>query len=691
MNSNQLYGRPLRIGAVQWEQGEKMFEIPQILSDGGFNVEQLLHVVGDGVMGLFDPERDSANLKKYIKMSNELGTKIILYFNAHMIEMDTLDRKPDWAQRHRNGEYVSAYGTYVLACVNSAWRNDFMDKAACALDYGIEGIFLDGPVFYMTGCYCNACRAKFKAEYGHDIETATAAELREFKTSSIAEFVKDVKHIINRHGGNEILYANSTGLAPNVTGCDIDGIYPYVDFLGTEGGFMFYNNPNDVPLWKCSKSAKYIESKAKGKPTVIFSAAHHSPWARCIHTPQETKLLMASTVANGANLWYGIHGPIEISLTPGGKAAFEFNKFLAQNEDFYNKTDSYADAAIVWSKNTIHAFPEDVDESDFTQRVKRNSEHGLGSFSDEFEGLYDIMARNHTQFTIIDEKCIIEDDLSRFKMIILPNVSCLSEKECERIRKYVQEGGTVISTLATSFYDEYGNERSMPLLADIFGIISVEEILKYKNGCTYLKLEGSDRIKKGLSSEITAGCHTSLRCNFKEDSTVLASMYYPMAGSYAKFPVKKYPSIVLSNYGKGKSIYISGGIGETYFNNGINDLKRLIKNILTEYNESCFAVENAYETVEVEMRVQNGRNKALIHFVNYTGCMQRPIDKVIPCNDIKVVFKTYKEVSGVYTVYDKKKLEYSVCDDYVEFTVPSVDEYELAVIQFKEQGENIND
>jgi hypothetical protein len=223
----------------------------------------------------------------------------------------------------------------------------------------------------------------------------------------------------------------------------------------------------------------------------------------------------------------------------------------------------------------------------------------------------------------------------------------------------------------------------MPLLADIFGIISVEEILKYKNGCTYLKLEGSDRIKKGLSSEITAGCHTSLRCNFKEDSTVLASMYYPMAGSYAEFPVKKYPSIVLSNYGKGKSIYISGGIGETYFNNGINDLKRLVKNILTEYNESCFSVENAYETVEVEMRVQNGCNRALIHFVNYTGCMQRPIDKVIPCNDIKVRFKTDKEVSGVYTVYDKKKLEYSVCDDYVEFTVPSVDEYELAVIQFK--------
>jgi len=682
MNSDKLYTGSLRIGAVQWEQGDKMFEIPQILNDGGFNAEQLLHVVGDGVMGLFDPERDSNNLKKYIRMSNELGTKIILYFNAHMIEKDTYGKKPEWAQRHKNGEYVSAYDIYVLACVNSTWRDDFMEKVECTLEYGIEGIFLDGPVFFRTGCFCKACRIKFKAAYGHDMDTATDAELREFKTSSIAEFVKDVKHIINRHGGEEILYANSTGLAPNVTGCDIDGIYPYVDFLGTEGGFMFYKNPNEVSLWKCARSAKYLESKAKGKPTVIFSAAHHSPWARCIHTPQETKLLMACTVANGANLWYGIHGPIELSLTPGGKAAFEFNRFLAQNEEYYNKTESCADAAIVWSKNTIHAFPEDVDESDFTQRMKRNSERDMGSFSDEFDGFYDIMARNHTQFTVIDEKCINEDDMSRFKMIVLPNVSCLSEKECTKIREYVQNGGTIISTLATSLFDNRGNARNMPLLADVFGIDAIEETLKYKNGCTYLELEGSDRIKDGLSSAITSGYHNSLKCKFREDSTVLGCMYYPMAGSYEKFPTKKYPSIVLSNYGKGRSIYISGGIGETYYNFGMNDLKKLIKNILTEYNESSFAVKNAYETVEVEMRVQNDCNRALIHFVNYTGCMQRPIDKIIPCRDIKVLLKTDKEVSGIYSVYNRKKLEYSVCDNYVEFTVPSVDEYELVVVQY---------
>ncbi|MEN6316835.1 MAG: alpha-amylase family protein [Clostridiaceae bacterium] len=683
MNFNQLYSEPMRIGAVQWEQGDRMFEIPEILSDGGFNVEQLLHVVGDGVMGLFDAERDAKNLKNYIRKSNELGTKIILYFNAHMIETDTYGKRPEWAQRHKNGEYISAYDTYVLACVNSTWRDDFMGKVACTLDYGIEGIFLDGPIFFRTGCYCNACREKFKAAYEHDMDIATDAELREFKTNSIADFVKDVKCIIDRHGGNEILYANSTGLAPNVTGCDIDGIYPYVDFIGTEGGFMFYKNPNEVSLWKCSKSAKYLESKAKGKPTVIFSAAHHSPWARCIHTPQESKLLMASTVANGANLWYGIHGPIELSLTPGCKAVFEFNRFLAENAEYYNKTKSNADAAIVWSKNTIHAFPEDVDESDFTQKEKRNSKYEFGSFSDEFEGFCDIMTRNHTQFTIIDDKCINEDDLSRFNMIVLPNVSCLSEKECTRIREYVQNGGTIISTLATSFFDECGNVRNMPLLADVFGIDAVEGTFKYKNGCTYMELEGSDRIKAGLSSAITSGCHKSVKCKFREDSTVLACMYYPMAGSYEKFPTKKYPSIVLSNYGKGKSIYISGGIGETYFNYGMNDLKKLIKNILSEYNESSFAVENAYETVEVEMRVQNDCNRALIHFVNYTGCMQRPIDKVIPCSDIKVLLKSDKEISEIYTAYSRKKLEYSVCDNYIEFTVPLVNEYELAVIQFK--------
>ena len=679
------YEKPMRIGAVQWAQGEKMFDIPEILKDAGFNTEQLLHVVGDGVMGLFDEKRDRENLMKYIHESKKLGTRIILYFNAHMIEMETFRNKPQWAQRYKDGEAVRAYDTYILACVNSSWRDSLIGIVEKALDYGIDGVFLDGPIFTGTGCYCSECRKRFAEIYGDEIDRAKPDAMREFKTDSITRLVRDVKNAIDKKGTGTVLYVNSTGLAPNVTGCDIDGIYPYVDFIGTEGGFIFYNDPNRVPIWKCSQNAKYIEAKAKGKPTVIFVAANHSPWARCIHTPQETKLLFAATAANGANIWYGIHGPIDMLSTPGGKAAIESTRFLKKNEEFYEGTKACAEVALLWSKSTVHAFPEDVEKTDFTDKTDNRANYDYGNYTQEFKGFYDAAARNHTQFTIIDDSYIRENDISGFHTIILPNVLCLGEEECGRIRKFAEYGGTVIATFATSLFDEKGKKREKPLLADVFGIDDFGELLRYKPGCSYMETDGDRRICEGLSSGRTAGFMKSAKCKFSGSTKVIAWMYEPMEGSYAAFPTEKYPSVVISQYGKGRSIYISGAIGETYYNYGLNDIKRLMKNIISFSAQGRVHVENIFETVEVELREQPEKNRLLVHFVNFTGVMRRPIDHVIPCKDIKVSLKSGKKVDRIFTLYNKRELSFDVSDGTIRFNVPRVDEYEVAVVQFARQ------
>lgn len=686
MADNKWFEKPMRIGAMQWCQGDDALKVPEVLEEGGFNVEQLLHLIAteQSIVAVFNNERDGAILSEYIRKSKDIGTRIILYFNAHIIDRQEAENKPEWVQRHKNGEAISAYDTYFLTCVNSSWRNEFMKRIEEGLDYNLDGIFLDGPIFFNSGCYCSECRRLFSEIYSHSLEDATQFEMREFKTAGIARFVKDVKNVIQRKGKETILYANSHGLSPNVTGCDIDGIYPYVDFLGTEGGFVFYTDPNKVSIWKGSQNAKYLETKAKGKPVVIFTAGNHCPWARCMHTPEESRLLFASAVANGANVWYGIHGHLDVLSTPGGKAAYEFNRFLARNEEYYEKTESCPDAAIVWSKNTIHTFFEDIEKTDFTEAEIRDAEYEHGSFLHEFKGIYDIMVRNHTQFTVIDEKCILEDDIGKFKMIVLPNASCLGKDACRKIEDYVRGGGTIVSTMAASLFDERGNRFEKPLLSDVQGIEKVEEILTYKRGCSYMHIEGTEWVTEGLSSSVTAGFSKSLKCEFSKNVEILASMYEPMEGVYSVFPEDKYPAVAATEYGKGRSIYIAGGIGETYSKLGINDMKKLFKNILDKYTKPDIIINNAYETVEVELRKQTEKNRLLIHFVNFTGCMQRPLDRIIPCNDLKVSLKLEKKAARVFSLYNSFNLEFSTNANGIEFTVPSISEYELVVVQLEE-------
>ncbi len=683
-NDKNWYDKPMRIGAVQFAQRERMFEIPRILEEAGFNAEQLLHAVGEGVMGFFDEERDSESLKKYCEMSGRLGTKIILYFNAHMIERKTFEGEPEWAQRHKNGEAVRAYDTYILACVNSKWRNHFLHTLERTLDYGIDGVFLDGPIFTGNGCYCGQCRNMFYEKYGYGIEHAGPKDLREFKTGSITGFVRDAKETMTKKGAGKALYVNSTGLAPNITGCDIEGVYPYVDFLGTEGGFMFYTDPNRVSLWKCPQNAKYLESKAKGKPTVIFTAANHSPWARYIHTPQEARLILASTVANGANIWYGIHGPVGLLAMPGGKAAVEFIRFLSGNEEFYTGTRACPDMALVWSRSTVDAFPEDVEKTDFTNEESRRADYAYGNHSQEFQGFYDIMARSHLQFAVIDDPYVEADELQRFKAVVLPNVLCMSEQACEKIRRYVEGGGTLISTFAASMYDEVGSLREKPLLADVFGIERLNGVLKYKPGCGYMEIGGAGWLEEEVSSTLVAGYMKSLECLPSESVKVPAHMLKPMEGSYDAVPEEKYPGILVNRYGKGRSIYISGSLGETWQNFGLIDLKRTLQAVFKAYADRQLQVTDAFETVEVELREQPDQKRKLIHLVNFTGCMRRPIDEVIPCRNITLHLKTGSGIKRIHTLFNKQDLRFRGVNGGVEFTIPEVKEYELAVVEFGE-------
>ena len=375
----------LRIAAIQFAQRSgDTARVPGILEEGGFNVEQLLHAVASQGFGLYDEASHGEMLRQYIADSANRGIGIILYENAHMMTPETLDAHPDWAQIGPDGKPSPAYGSYTFACVNTPWREEFFRHIRQALKLDIRGIFLDGPIFTAPGCRCEHCRELFLQRFGHPFEQASRRELQSFKSEHIGRFVRDVRQIIDESGRDVALYANCLGMMENVTGCTVDTVFPYVDLLGTEGGFLFYGNPSEVSIWHGSESAKYLESKAEGKPFVIFNAGNDQPWARQMQPPAETTLLYSSTVANGGNVWYGIHGLIDGLNTPSGKASFAFNRFLKQQENCFAGTEQYAETALFWSQRTADCFPGNVAETDFTRGEKREGSASFGSYQKEF-------------------------------------------------------------------------------------------------------------------------------------------------------------------------------------------------------------------------------------------------------------------------------------------------------------------
>lgn len=116
-----------------------------------------------------------------------------------------------------------------------------------------------------------------------------------------------------------------------------------------------------------------------------------------------------------------------------------------------------------------------------------------------------------------------------YKLVILPGVTYLSEGTCKKIRKYIEDGGTVIMTSRSSMTDEFGKVLKCTQpggLDDVFGI-RLGGILKTRDGKSIDEIEL--RGASGISS-----------CDF-----------------YGK----SIPVVTENRYGKGRAIYVGTGAG----------------------------------------------------------------------------------------------------------------------------------
>src|SRR5438094_4083859 len=60
--------------------------------------------------------------------------------------------------------------------------------------------------------------------------------------------------------------------------------------------------------------------------------------------------------------------------------------------------------------------------------------------------------------------------VEQFKTLILPNIAALGDAQCEQLRTFVKNGGSLIATYETSLYDEWGVKRKDFGLADLLGV-----------------------------------------------------------------------------------------------------------------------------------------------------------------------------------------------------------------------------
>lgn len=626
----------MRIAALQcnFEKGRTL-AVADRWKEMGFNVEQVFHPMADSYSALFDIKLHGRLLKNYLGRLKKNSIRAILYLNVHILGPALVKHKDDWAQRTKDGKYLFFYESYYPCCINSPWRDYYFSVLENLAPYEIDGVFLDGPVFIPGGCHCRHCRKRYEQEEGRAM--TPASDRRAFYRRSMLAFLRESYQRFKRIKPAGIHYMNMAVSHPTAGYLPFPDILDYNDIVGTEGGFMFYGPPKDAPLHtKPGLLARISEAVAPAKPRVIFMAADQTPWPWLTHTPVETRLCIAGSVANGSNIWYGLHGSTRLLDTPGGRAGKEMIRFLARNEDVFDSAVSDARVGLMYSYVTERSYRSSHNPSDFYGQDKNRKLPGQGDFFAAFQGMGDLMVRASIPFDVVTDLAPSADKFRRYQCLILPTSACLDEKTMAALREYAAQGGHLISACDTSLFDEQGNMRPDFGLADIFNVHFEGRVLNMQ----YFKKQADHPIWDGLNIPLFPAPELGLVVKAGKTAKVLARYLSPMASRYIELTRPFSPAMVLNRYGKGRSLYLAGTFGEMMAAHNPPVYQQLLENALKLFVKQPVSLEGALGNVEMIIRRQSavpGRKaRRLVHLVNHAGLLPRPYRKIYPQNGLKL-------------------------------------------------------
>jgi len=148
---------------------------------------------------------------------------------------------------------------------------------------------------------------------------------------------------------------------------------------------------------------------------------------------------------------------------------------------------------------------------------------------------YEPLFRDNVDVAIIH---VGHEDLSRYKLVVVPGMYLLDEASTENLRRFVAGGGTVVMTAQSAKVDDHDQWHDTPLpggLADVFGL---RTNAFYDAGALRTTLGGEDvQLKEGFYEVL-------------EPSTAEVLARFSNVEGQA-------PAITVNRFGKGRAIYVA--------------------------------------------------------------------------------------------------------------------------------------
>ena len=554
-----------------------------------------------------------------------LGMKYIFArTDAHAVHDDARAAHPEWVAVDEHGEQRRhwAHSGAWLTCSLGPYMHEFMNAVhrEIVLRYDVDFIFCNRWSGSAV-CYCDGCRALYRAATGDEIPVpraargedddafaAFAAWRREQHLRIAREWNRQIRDV--RPGARFIPNAGGGALSPY----DMVELADSVPFLIADR----QSRPEGGAHWANGKNAKEFRAVMGRKPVlagVNVGLCGRHRWMDSAKDPWELHLWLCEAVAHGMVPRYTKHSGVVYDRT-WERPVVEFFSWLASVEPYLRNVEPVADVAMVYSQQTGRSY-------------------GRGRGGERVEapilGFYQGMVESRIPFEMVHDRLLDEEHLARFRTLVLPNVAALSDAQCEQLRAFVARGGGLVASWETSLYDERGTRRDDFGLADLFGASAAGPSREGLRN-TYLNVEpltGGDhhpvveaiadrgRIIGGTNAVPVRATATDLAA-----ALTFAPGYpdLPMEELYPRAARGDEPAVLIREAGRGRVVFYPWDIGRVFWDVLHGPHLALIRGAIEWANRDSQPVRVVGAGV-IDVAVWRQRRSYTVNLVNLTNPM----------------------------------------------------------------------
>jgi len=515
---------------------------------------------------MYSPEevaKADAYLRKVVDTVHAGKAKSILYMGPVQVPLFSKEFRaahPDWLRVKQDGTRDDNFGN-----IRSPYSDWLCAQLAYVVKtYGADGFWFDGyaPVHLHT--YDEATQTLFRAHSGgKDIPTTLdpvrdpiARKYLAWHEQYFVDLADRMRSAIRRENPEAAIFANYSA---NRTWYFPDmymGEYPaaYCDAIDVPSVELYWDVPGDALYQQFC--------------TAFVQGVTHDRAASVWIQPQ----------AHGVT---GVASPVEIQLrglegAPWGvypefvESAHREEYFklhlanLAARDRWWANSEPVPFVGIVASEQTRTLFAQGALPVYFS--------HTLGAFRSLFE--------SHWPVRVLTEYDLENADLRGVRVLMLPNVACLSNRAAEVIRRFVEQGGGLVASFETGLYDETFARRDDFVLADVLHAhYAKTHAVSQRTDNLYLRLSGehpivNDPAIRAKQSTAWAGGlgPPPADGNLSLIASTVEATVDPQAQVVATYVLnqpdaaaKPHPAIVTSTFGKGRVVYLPAALDKAMF------------------------------------------------------------------------------------------------------------------------------